>query len=78
MKSPTKRRKSPETPIAAPKRAKKKDTEGQATLTSKPLTMKNQRKRGRRVQILKTHKTNNSKTNKEKEKEKDQKFTDRL
>ena len=45
MKSPTKGRKSPETPKAAPKQAKKKDTEGQAALTSKPLTMKNQRKR---------------------------------
>ena len=45
MKSPTNGRKSPETPKAAPKQAKKKDTEGQAALTSKPLTMKNQRKR---------------------------------
>ena len=44
MKSPTKGRKSPETPKVAPKRAKKKDTEGQAALTSEPLTMKNQRK----------------------------------
>ena len=45
MKSPTKGRKSTETPKAAPKRAKKKDTEGQIALTSEPLTMKNQRKR---------------------------------
>ena len=78
MKSPTKERKSPKTPKAAPKRVKKKDTEGQAALTSEPLTMKTREKGGGRVQILKTHKTNNNKTNKEKEKEKDQKFIDRL
>ena len=44
MKSLTKGRKSPETPKAAPKRVKKKDTEGQVALTLEPLTMKNQRK----------------------------------
>ena len=45
-KSLTKGRKSPETPKAALKRAKKKETGGQTTLTSEPLTMKSQRKRG--------------------------------
>ena len=45
-KSLTKGRKSPETPKAALKRVKKKETEGQTTLTSKPLTMKSQRKEG--------------------------------
>jgi len=41
IKSPTKGRKSPETPKVTPKRAKKKETEGQATLISESLTMKN-------------------------------------
>ena len=40
IKSLTKGKKSPEIPKAAPKRAKKKETEGQATLTSEELTMK--------------------------------------
>ena len=42
IKSPTKGRKSSETPKAAPKRAEKKETKGQTTLTSEPLTMKSQ------------------------------------
>ena len=40
IKSPIKGRKSPETPMAAPKQAKKKEIEGQTTLTLKPLTIK--------------------------------------
>ena len=39
IKSPTKGKKSPVMPKVAPKRAKKKETEGQATLTSEELTM---------------------------------------
>ena len=42
IKSPTKGRKSQETLKATPKGVKKKETEGQTTLTSEPLTMKNQ------------------------------------